>query len=69
MRIIYMKDTWQSKASALEIELEWAVDLMVRVARGEQTVQRMGEWVSLNFPQERKRLPKKMRVTPRSPRK
>lgn len=46
------------KAAGLEEELDYAVDLMVRVARGEQTVERMAEWVSMNFPKFRDRLPK-----------
>ncbi len=44
------------KAAGLEWELNEAVDLMVRVARGEQTIERMAEWVSMNFPKFRDRL-------------
>jgi len=54
----------QDKVDGLESDLQSAVDLMVRVARGEQTVQKMGEWLSLNYPKHRERLPEHMRTLP-----
>ena len=54
----------QDKVDGLESDLHSAVDLMVRVARGEQTIQRMGEWLSLNYPKYRQRLPEQMRALP-----
>ncbi len=54
----------QDKVDGLESNLQSALDLMVRVARGEQTVHRMGEWVSLNYPKCRERLPELMRALP-----
>lgn len=54
----------EDKIDGLESELDSAIDLMVRVARGEQTVHNMGEWVSLNFPKFRDRLPAAMQATP-----
>lgn len=56
--------TLQDKVDGLEADLQSAVDLMVRVACGEQTVQRMGEWLSLNYPKQRDRLPELMRTLP-----
>jgi hypothetical protein len=54
----------QDKVDGLESDLQSAVDLMVRVARGEQTVQGMGEWISLNYPKHREQLPAAMRALP-----
>lgn len=50
--------------TGLSFELDTAIDLMVRVARGEQTVEEMGKWVSLNFPKFRNRLPEALREVP-----
>jgi hypothetical protein len=47
-----------------EADLEAALDLMVRVASKKQTTDEMGRWVSLNYPQYRKRLPKELRELP-----
>jgi len=54
----------QDTVDGLEAELDSAIDLMIRVAHGEQTVQAMGEWVSLNFPKRRVDLPNDMQVSP-----
>lgn len=54
----------QDRVDGLESDLQSAVDLMVRVACGEQTVQAMGEWLSLNYPNHRERLPEQMRTLP-----
>jgi len=54
----------QDKVDGLECDLASAVDLMTRVARGEQTVHAMGEWISLNYPKYRERLPEHMRALP-----
>lgn len=54
----------QDKVDGLEADLQSAIDLMVRVARGEQTVQGMGECLSLNYPKHRERLPEPMRALP-----
>lgn len=45
-------------------DLAKALEVMVGVARGEQTVQRMGEFISLNYPEYRNLLPELMRILP-----
>ncbi|HEY4488434.1 MAG TPA: hypothetical protein VJB97_02865 [Candidatus Paceibacterota bacterium] len=40
------------------------VQVMVRVARGETSLQQLGEWVSLNYAEYRHMLPEQMRVLP-----
>ncbi len=54
----------EDEVDHLRSELQEALALMVRVARGEQTVQGMGELVSLNYPKFRERLPEAMRALP-----
>ena len=44
--------------------LENALQVMVRVARGETSLQQLGEWVSLNYAEYRHMLPEQMRVLP-----
>lgn len=60
----YSREDLIDTVEGLECDLDHCVELMVRVARGEQTVQRMGEWVSLNYPKYREQLPEQMRVLP-----
>ncbi len=61
---VIIDDSPEGKIEALEWELKEAVDLMARVAAGTQTIQNMGEWVSLNFPEFRDKLPKQMQAVP-----
>ena len=37
---------------------------MVRVARGETSLQELGEWISLNYAEYKDQLPEQMRVLP-----
>jgi hypothetical protein len=52
------------EADTLKDERDACLRLMCRVARGEQTLQAMGEWIYLMYPQFRKSLPLRMRVKP-----
>lgn len=52
------------KVDGLTSDLEAALDLMTRVASGKQTVAKMGQWISLNYPELRDKLPKAMRIKP-----
>jgi hypothetical protein len=54
----------RDRAESLQEDLQSTLSLMVRVARGEQTVYEMGQWVSLNYPSWRHQLPASMRATP-----
>ena len=60
----YKRKDLLDEIEALECELNMAIDLMARVASRKQTVFRMGEWVSLNFPKFRDKLPKRMQALP-----
>tara|TARA_B100000745_G_scaffold264391_1_gene189080 strand:- start:345 stop:608 length:264 start_codon:yes stop_codon:yes gene_type:complete len=54
----------EDKVDGLEYELDAAIDLMARVCSGKQSVHNMGEWISLNFPKFRERLPAQMQAKP-----
>ncbi len=60
----YKRQDLIDEIEGLECDLDAAVELMVRVARGKQTIQAMGEWVSLNYPKYRDQLPEAMRALP-----
>jgi hypothetical protein len=49
---------------ALECDLDYCLELMVKVASGNQTTDEMGKWVSLNYPKFRERLPERLRELP-----
>ena len=55
---------WAQRAEYYEQCLENALKLMVRVTTGDATVEGMGEWISLNYPEYRDLLPKHLRVLP-----
>ena len=60
----YNREDLIDKIQGMECDLDSALDLMVRVARGEQTTDEMGRWVSLNYPKYRERLPEHLRELP-----
>jgi len=60
----YTRDGLVDELQGMECDLEHAVELMCRVASGRQTLQAMGEWVSLNYPKYRDMLPQEMRALP-----
>lgn len=47
----------RDRAGGLEEDLASALCLMIRVVKGEQTAERMGEWIYLNYPELRHQLP------------
>ena len=61
----YKRQDLIDEIQGLECDLDSAVELMARAARGEQTIEAMGEWVSLNYPKYRGQLPEAMRALPR----
>ncbi len=59
-----LEERLRDKVDGLEADLSSALDLMVRVASGQQSVHKMGEWLSLNYPSVREKLPVEMRTIP-----
>ncbi len=60
----YTHEDLIDEIQGLECGLNHAIELMCRVASGKQTLQAMGEWMSLNYPKYRHLLPKGMQVLP-----
>ena len=60
----FVSPNLHDKVDGLTEDLNAALDLMARVASGKQTVMAMGEWLSLNYPSLRHKLPKAMRIKP-----
>ncbi len=62
--IRYSREDLLDKIQGMDCDMDSAIDLMVRVARGEQTTDEMGKWVSLNYPKFRVKLPERLRELP-----
>jgi len=54
----------RDRAEGLEEDLKSVLDLMLKVVCGDQTVEEMGRWISLNYPKRRRELPTHLRERP-----